>query len=77
MKKRPTWFLRRVEGSGLIPYSREGWIALLVFLIFEAGGIIAITTLRPQVHAWVLFTWFIAWILVFLGLAYATSAPGE
>lgn len=68
MTGRRIWFRKKRYGWGLEPGSPEGWIATLVFLLIDTGGVFALIPLVGRTQPWVLMVWAFGWLGVFIVL---------
>jgi len=78
MSQKRYWFRRKTpdEGWGIAPGSLEGWIATLIFVIVDVGGVALLGLfMRNSTHAWILVAWAFAWLAAFLVLMFATCEP--
>jgi len=77
MPEKHYWFRKRPpeQGWGLGPGSREGWIATVIFLIVDAGGVAILIPLVADTHWWLLIAWAFGWLAAFLVLVFAMSEP--
>ncbi len=78
MPEKHYWFRKRKPGKGgsYVPASREGWIATLVFLIADIGGVaILIPMVAATPHWWVLLAWVIGWTAAFLAVVFTKGEP--
>jgi hypothetical protein len=60
MSEKRYWFRKKTsdEGWGIAPGSREGWIATMIFVIIDVGGVAVLgRSLRNGPHEWVLIAW--------------------
>jgi len=73
------WFARRTtsQGSGFVPISPAGWIAIIVFVIIDGGGTLT-WTLMPSImdaKPWLPIAWALGWLAPFIALLYAKCEP--
>jgi hypothetical protein len=73
------WFSRRTtgRGRGIVPSSREGWIATIIFVIVDGGGAVALvnTPTIMDTKPWVPIVWALDWFAAFLALMLAKCEP--
>jgi hypothetical protein len=77
MPERHYWFRKRKPGQGgsYAPASREGWIATVVFVVVDAGGVAVLLPRISETNWWMLSMWCVGWAAAFLVLVFAKGEP--
>ncbi len=65
------WFRRKRIGWGLEPGSREGWIAMIAFVIVDTGGTFLLMPFFVHSRPWLLIVWAFGWLAFFLAFVIA------
>jgi hypothetical protein len=71
MTGRRPWFRKKRYGWGLEPGSPEGWIATLLFLLIDSGGVFVLIPFVARTQPWILMAWAFGWLAVFIALMIA------
>jgi hypothetical protein len=69
------WFRKKRRGWGYEPGSRKGWIATVMFLLVDCGGIAVLIPMYAARQWWVIVAWCIGWTAAFLALVFAKGEP--
>ncbi len=77
MPEKDYWFRKKKQGKGgsYMPASREGWIATLIFLVADIGGVAILIPLFAETHWWIIISWVIGWTAAFLAVLFAKGEP--
>jgi hypothetical protein len=75
MPEKRYWFTKKSRGWGWTPCTREGWIAIAIFLIVNFAGIaFLIPAVKPPL-GWIVPAWVAGCTAVFLVVVIAKGEP--
>jgi hypothetical protein len=77
MPEKRYWFSKRKPGAGWgwQPCSRAGWIATVLFVVVDAGGVAVLLPQITDTNWWMLSAWCIGWTAAFFVFVFAKGEP--